>query len=47
MFTYRVTFVLDGKRYAEEVSATCSIDARRLIQGRYPGAVIWNVERVG
>lgn len=47
MNTYEVTFVVDGHRYAETIQAQTHQDARRLIQARYPDAMIWDIQRVG
>lgn len=43
---YRVRFTVNGCRYDDEISATSYFDARRLIEARYPGAVIWLVQEV-
>jgi len=46
MNEYHITFQLNGRRYEDRISATSYFDARRLIQDRYPDAVILNVEQV-
>ena len=46
MNEYNITFQLDGHRYEDQISATSYFDARRLIEARYPGAVILNVQQV-
>jgi hypothetical protein len=40
---YEVVFRLNGHRYSEVVGATCSNDARRLVESRHPGCSIWHV----
>jgi hypothetical protein len=46
MNEYNITFQLDGHRYEDQISATSYFDARHLIEARYPGAVILNVQQV-
>ncbi|MDP6849086.1 MAG: hypothetical protein QGI24_09890 [Kiritimatiellia bacterium] len=46
MNEYEITFQLDGHRYQDHITATSYFDARRLIEARYPGVVILNVQQV-
>ena len=46
MNEYNITFQLDGHRYEDHISATSYFDARRLIESRYPGDAILNVQQV-
>jgi len=46
MNEYEITFQLDGHRYEDHITATSYFDARRLIEARYPDAVILNVQQV-
>ena len=46
MQNYRITFYFQGNRYSETVGAGSSNAARRLIEGRFKGCTIWNIERL-
>jgi len=43
MKNYEIEFTWRGNRYTDSIRATSYFAARRLIQDRYPGAVIWHV----
>lgn len=48
MKEYEITLTTrDGKRFVDSISATCSSDARRVMEQRYPGCCIWHVKVVG
>ena len=46
MRQYKVRLIHKGHRYEDRISATCNIDARRLIEARYPGCNIIIVQEV-
>jgi hypothetical protein len=46
MQTYRITFYFKGNRYSETVGAGSSNAARRLIESRFIGCTIWNIDRL-
>jgi hypothetical protein len=43
---YRVRYQLEGKTYAEEISAGCQDDAKKVITQRNPKAVILDASEV-
>lgn len=40
MYTYKLTFTVNGKRTETYVRATSSMDAQRLVRSQYAGANI-------
>ena len=45
MRTYEVEFTWRGSRYSDTYQASSYFAARRLVEERYPGAVIWNIRQ--
>ena len=46
MYKYKITFRFNGARYEEEVSAKSESDAKKLIEGRYPGCSIIRSQKI-
>lgn len=46
LYTYRVEFVIHFTRYAETIECVTAQQARKLIQDRYPEAIIKSVTEI-